>query len=491
MNTIEKQGEEIEIISAKLEKERNKRTKEMCELEEYKESLEEQRRETESLRRMRLHLEGNMKKSDKRLKKRQPSILSLNRGGEIMALDNPEDQDLGGESSSSSSDETEDEDAHDKEDELRRKMEGERKSKDGKKKKVMSKNEARREIKDYIWPRMSDFTTEEGFKNMFKKQIMRAKRNGIPKTTIANSVCQSLLKNKRTADMFDELSEKFDTESLSGVLKIIDNLDSEQNSRNATERFYEINMDDSETARSYLGRLKRAHRSLFPKENERETNMIRKQFLEGFRHNGMELSEEDKNYLYNTPELNDLCARAMYVVKRNHEKERREKGGKERKDRQYRELNTVEYEEEVSRPSRAEPSQSFAGQKRQAMPPQRETRPTSEFYDNRGGAYYGQRQTGPNDGQRGRPTYGRPRQTYGNRGRSAGPDAPRVSVEEYKRGEAQNGDRVCYRCCTRNHIAFDCPYVSFCIYCKKETDHPSIRHDDVMAKKGNGAVHSL
>ena len=482
MNTIDKQEEELKSIKAQLEKERKKRMLDISELEQYRETLEEQKRETESLRKMRNHLEGNMKKSDRRLKKRNPSMLSLNRGGDIMVIDNGDDGE-GDLSSSSSSEETEGEEDREEQD-VRRK-------KDGGKKKGMSREQARREIKDYIWPNMSDFTTEEGFKNMFKKQIMRAKQNGIPKKTIANSVCMALLKNKRTADMYSELCEQFDTTSLSGVLKIIDNLDSEQNSRNATERFYEINMDESETARSYLGRLKRAHRALFPKESDKETNMIRKQFLEGFRYKGEELSDSDKKYLYNTPELNDLCTRTMFVVKENLDKEKKKEGGRDRKDRQYRELNTVDYDIEATGQRRMESVQTtYRGRPNNGPPaPRRDDRQGQRYYETQGGQAYGPRRPA---GQQRVPAIqasGGARESVDPRDRvSAGPNAERVSVEEYKKGQATNGDRVCYRCCTRNHIAFDCPFVAYCVFCKKETNHPSIRHDDVMANtRGNSA----
>ena len=477
MNTIEKQENEIKEIRAQLNNEKMRRSQDLSDLEKYRETLDEQKRETESLRKMRSHLEGNMKKSDRRLRKRNPSMLSLNRGGDLMVIDNPDGEENNF-SSASSSEESEVEE--EKEDVEERK-------KDGGKKKTMSKQMARREIRDYIWPNMADFTTEEGFKNMFKKQIMRARQDGIPKKTIANSVCMALLKNRRTADMYSELSDQYDTSSLSGVLKIIDNLDSEQNSRNATERFYEICMEESETARSYLGRLKRAHRALFPRESERETNMIRKQFLEGFRYKGQELDESDKKYLYNTPELNDLCTRAMFVVKENQEKERKkEVRGKERT---YRELNTVDYDVEATRQRRTESVQaSYRGRPNRGPPQTQRDHQTSASYGEYSGQSYGPRR--PEGQQRPPPNQysrGPPRQGIDTQNRvSAGPDAQRVTEEEYRKGQANNGDMVCYRCCTRNHIALNCPYVSYCVFCKKETNHPSRAHNDNVTREAKG-----
>ena len=126
----------------------------------------------------------------------------------------------------------------------------------------MSRNEARWAIKSYTWPCLDNFTTIEGYKNMFKQQILRAKNEGIPDHAITNSVCTSLLENKRTSEQLNSLAEQYDSTSLEGVLSIIESLESGENSRNATERFHEIAMEESETARSYLGRLKKGPQNL-------------------------------------------------------------------------------------------------------------------------------------------------------------------------------------------------------------------------------------
>ena len=550
MNTIEQQDNDIKQITAELEKEKKKRAMERTEFEEQRGSLDAQKREMESLRRMKNNMKNNMKKSDRKLIKRNPSMMSLNRGGEIMTIDSPPEDGVALRNDiTSSSDDSEDEmrgfmrreereregegrrersregrrrEGDDREGEGRRERSREERRREGgerdgeregdggegredrrrgdgerrgrerdgerrrRRNKEMSRSEARRILRDYVWPSMSDFTTEEGFKAMFKRQIMRAKEEGIPSEAIASSVCNALIKNKKTADMFSELSEKFDTKTLSGVLKIIENLDSEQNSRNATERFYEIYMEDSDTARSYLGRLKRAHKALFPRERDGETNMIRKQFLEGFRHKGEELSEDDRRYLYNTPELDDLCTRTMYIVNHNLEKAKlKREFAKDRKDKQYRELNVVDYDMEATRQRKTESVQAtYRGRPNnnvQAMP--RGNQPVTAYHDNQNGQLQGPRQP---------PNTPRPaaRQTQP-RKPSAGPNAERVTEEEYRRGLAMSGETVCYKCCTKNHIATECPYTSFCVFCRRETDHPSKLHGDFMSRRSGRQINNL
>ena len=267
---------------------------------------------------------------------------------------------------------------------------------------------------------------------MFKQQILRAKNEGIPDHAITNSVCMSLLEDKRTADQLNSLTEQYDSTSLEGILSIIENLESGENSRNATERFHEICMEGNETARSYLGRLKRAHKMLFPGESERETNMIRKQFLDGFCHKGESLSNGEKRYLYNTPDINDLCARTMYILKDNEEKRRRMKQlSRDRKmDRQNNELNEVNV---VAARQQWEPQRlsSTAGMNQRV---------------------------------------------------SAGPGTQRVTISEYRKGMTNDGERVCYHCCLPKHIAKQCPNDSFCVYCGEGTNHPSIRHPSQAPK---------
>ena len=163
--------------------------------------------------------------------------------------------------------------------------------------------------------------------------------------------------------------------------------------------------------------------------------MIRKQFLEGFRYKGEELNESDKKYLYNTPELDDLVQRAMYIVRDNEEKRRRmKKISKDRRmDRQNKELSDCNVEAA------------------------RQNRPT---YD---------RQWETNK-------HHRPNPSFVAQMSQAEPSAQRVTFEEYKKGRTNEGERVCYHCCLPNHIAKQCPNDSFCMHCGEETNHPSVLH---------------
>ena len=153
-------------------------------------------------------------------------------------------------------------------------------------------------------------------------------------------------------------------------------------------------------------------------------------------------------------------------------------------------LNTVDYDVEATRQRRTESVQaSYRGRPNRGPPQtQRQDHQTSAFYGEYSGQSYGQRR--PEGQQRPPPNQysrGPPRQGIDAQNRvSAGPDAQRVTEEEYRKGQANNGDMVCYRCCTRNHIAPNCPYVSYCVFCKKETNHPSRAHNDNLAREAKG-----
>ena len=56
------------------------------------------------------------------------------------------------------------------------------------------------------------------------------------------------------------MAATYDTDTLDGVLDLIENLDFEQRPLDKGEQFEEIYMRTDETARSYLGRLRRARK---------------------------------------------------------------------------------------------------------------------------------------------------------------------------------------------------------------------------------------
>ena len=69
-----------------------------------------------------------------------------------------------------------------------------------------------------------------------------------------------MVKCKKSADVYSKMAATYDTDTLDGVLDLIENLDFEQRPLDKGEQFEEIYMRTDETARSYLGRLRRARK---------------------------------------------------------------------------------------------------------------------------------------------------------------------------------------------------------------------------------------
>ena len=67
--------------------------------------------------------------------------------------------------------------------------------------------------------------------------------------------------------------------------------------------------------------------------------------------------------------------------------------------------------------------------------------------------------------------------------RTAGPDAKRVTIEEYMTGRTKDGEILCYKCAQPGHIVpSPCVYYPYCIYCQGECRHSTRHHDERVSK---------
>ena len=331
-----------------------------------------------------------------------------------------------------------------------------------------SQAEARKMIKQVCWPVLAHYSTEESWRRMFQMQIAKAVKMKIPGKIIANSVSQALIGCSKTAEVYSEMAEKYDTGTLSGIKKLIENLDLEQEPLDRWEQFEGIAMRNGESARSYLGRLRRASKSLFP--NQKESNeRIRKSFVKNFNWNGKFLSESDRIWLLCAPSLEDMVTRATERMK----KKEREDSLSSKTKRGEKELNMME---EMPMPLQQPARQVMAPRNimaSQAMPQQQMIAP--QAYNVQQMPDYQNPKMFRGGGDSKRPGKKKAFKSTNMR-TSAGPHAARLSIAEYELGKAKNGESCCFRCCMTNHVATGCDFQAYCVYCEIEGNHPSIAH---------------
>ena len=456
-----------------------------AELAEYEERCNEYSRQFERWEELKNSMGKSRLKVGKRINmKRMASSMSLNRGGEILILENGSDDqdqrgDAGrrrnrGEDDTGRRSQTRNRDTDDEDDESGLEGAG-----------LATNSEGRRMIKEFCWPQLEDYSTEESWRAVMKLQIRKADRMGIPGHIIANAVSQALVRCRKSADVYSEMAATYDTDTLEGVLSLIENLDFEQRPLDKGEQFEEIYMRTDETARSYLGRLRRAHKSLFPRQRESKER-IRKVFLENFRMNGKMLTEKEKDYLLCTPELEDLATRATDKMKK---REREGNSGERRRDREINMMDAPgdQGAEGQQMAQQMAPRQQMQ-QATQMMAPQTVMTPQympqqmapQQYYDNQQMQQYQPRFRSQRGGYRRGAPRGAGQGMSAQEGVAprvtAGPNAVRVAINEYERGTTANGELVCFRCCTSGHIATRCGFKAFCAYCQEEGTHPSNQH---------------
>ena len=304
-------------------------------------------------------------------------------------------------------------------------------------KKEMTQSEAIEAVKQMEWPDRGNFYTDESWRSVYKRQIDAAVKRRIPDDIIVSAVSQSLIKTKKTAEIYSKMEEVYNGSTLSGIIKIIENFDCELSCEDKQGQLNEIAMEDGETARSYLGKLRRAHKQLFPKEDSKER--VRKAFLEGFKWEGKSLDRRSKQFLMCTPDMLDLPKRTMERIKEN--------GNLDEMETKCQPLPPIKsyaqqngYQRERAEDVHVDP-QSLSRQMGPTMAQQEQSSRTRSL------AHVGQ---GSGSGEAG---------------------IHRASHEAVIRGQTASGAKVCYRCASTSHIAKNCKNNRYCAYCGIETIH--------------------
>ena len=315
---------------------------------------------------------------------------------------------------------------------------------------TLSDEMGRKALRDYSWPSISKVGSGEQYRRMIYKIVDEMSLEGISDKLIIKSLKATLIENDPA--LFGRLEGKHNPKSLEDMLKMLEYMDSRENTLTVEERFAQARQKDSEAALEYMDRLESLFDDLFGKDATGKMRRVKKLFLDTFNQKGVYLSENDKDAAEAHGTLIDVAMKAEQKMKRKSDALKQSR------------MSTTRF------------SQQQRPQLRQASP-----QPAINYVNNQQGS----RDTATGAYQQTGATPRRPANVQSNQRMSAGPGAVRVSLREYQAGKADDNATFCYKCLQKNHVIRDCLYFPSCAFCNGQELYHWTRHHDEWLEQQN------
>lgn len=327
--------------------------------------------------------------------------------------------------------------------------------------KSLTDKEARRALKEYQWPKLSNVGNFEQFRRMISQNVKMAQMEGIPDEMIKKNLMMHLVANESAS--MGRLSGTSKVKTLKDVLKLLRKMDAKENSLRPEERYKAVKPMGEEMGVDYIYRLEGMFTDMFGKHGRGKNRMVKEQFLQTFQIESMSLTRQERQHLEAYSDLVDFAIAAERMLKEKVKRAKMaeaNKSGPNFKNQQNRQ------------PYSAQQSQINGSQG--AVPKRNQMAIQSLADDN----------TMEDDGTIGINAVAQDRaQTFVQR-RSAGPNAKRVTMEEYSAGKTRTGEKLCYKCAQAGHIVpTPCVFYPYCLICQGETRHSTKHHDEFMDKE--------